>query len=36
MVAYMDFIERFVGVPIVLMSTGPGRHETLLIKNPFG
>jgi len=36
MVAYMDFIERFVGVPIVLMSTGPGRHETLLLKNPFG
>ena len=25
----MRFIEDFLGVPIVLMSTGPGREETL-------
>ena len=32
---YMQFIEHFLGVPIVLMSTGPGREETLLLSDPF-
>jgi adenylosuccinate synthase len=32
---YMKFIEQFLGVPIVLMSTGPGREETLLISDLF-
>ncbi len=32
---YMGFIERSLGVPIVLMSTGPGREETLLLSDPF-
>jgi adenylosuccinate synthase len=32
---YMQFIEQFLGVPIVLMSTGPGREETLLLSNKF-
>jgi adenylosuccinate synthase len=32
---YMKFIETSLGVPIVLMSTGPGREETLQISNPF-
>ncbi|MGZ3697440.1 MAG: adenylosuccinate synthase [Bdellovibrionota bacterium] len=32
---YMAFIERELGVPIVLMSTGPGREETLAISDPF-
>jgi adenylosuccinate synthase len=32
---YMKFIEDYLGVPIVLMSTGPGREETLVIKDPF-
>ncbi|MDR3607365.1 MAG: adenylosuccinate synthase [Oligoflexia bacterium] len=32
---YMRFIEDFLHVPIVLMSTGPGREETLVISDPF-
>jgi len=32
---YMAMIEKALGVPIVLMSTGPGREETLIISNPF-
>lgn len=28
---YMEYIEKFLGVPIVLLSTGPGREETLLL-----
>lgn len=32
---YMKFIETYVGVPIVLMSHGPGREETLVISDPF-
>jgi adenylosuccinate synthase len=34
--AYMKRVEAFVGVPIVLMSVGPGREETLVIRDPFG
>jgi adenylosuccinate synthase len=33
--SYMKFIEDFLGVPIVLMSTGPGREETLVLRDPF-
>jgi adenylosuccinate synthase len=32
---YMHFIEEFLRVPIVLMSTGPGREETLVLSDPF-
>jgi adenylosuccinate synthase len=32
---YMQYIEDFLKVPVVLMSTGPGREETLVIKDPF-
>lgn len=32
---YMRFIEQFLGVPIVLLSTGPGREETLLLGDSF-
>lgn len=32
---YIKKIEDFVGVPVVLLSTGPGREETLEITNPF-
>lgn len=28
-------IEKVVGVPVVLVSTGPGREETLEVKTPF-
>jgi len=32
---YIKFIEQFLGIPIILLSTGPGREETLIISNPF-
>lgn len=32
---FVKRIEQFVGVPVILLSTGPGREETLLLKNPF-
>ncbi len=32
---YMRMIETYLGIPIVLMSTGPGREETLVLKDPF-
>jgi adenylosuccinate synthase len=32
---YISYIEKFVGVPVVLLSTGPGREETLQIIDPF-
>jgi adenylosuccinate synthase len=32
---YMRYIEDFLHVPIVLMSTGPAREETLVIADPF-
>ncbi len=32
---YLQYVEKFLGVPIVLMSTGPGREETIQIKDPF-
>jgi adenylosuccinate synthase len=33
--AYIRFIEEFLGVPVDLISTGPGREETLVLKDPF-
>jgi adenylosuccinate synthase len=32
---YMKLIQDALGVPIVLLSTGPGREETLLLSDPF-
>jgi adenylosuccinate synthase len=32
---YMQLLQKALDVPIVLMSTGPGREETLMISNPF-
>ena len=32
---YMQFIEQFLGIPVVLLSTGPGREETLVLSDPF-
>ncbi len=34
--SYMKYIEDSLGVPIVLMSTGPGREETMVLRDPFG
>ncbi len=33
--AYIARIEKTLGVPVVLLSTGPGREETLEISSPF-
>ncbi len=33
--SYMRMIEQFLGIPIILLSTGPGREETLVLKDPF-
>jgi len=32
---YVRYIEKFLGVPVMLMSTGPGREETLMLDDPF-
>ena len=32
---YLKKIEEFLGIPIVLLSTGPGRESTLQIADPF-
>lgn len=32
---YIRKIEAFTGVPVVLLSVGPGREETLELSNPF-
>lgn len=32
---YIQAIETFTGVPVVLLSVGPGREETLEISDPF-
>jgi adenylosuccinate synthase len=33
--AYIHLIERELKVPVVLLSTGPGREETLVFSDPF-
>jgi len=32
---YIAFMEDLSGVPVMLVSVGPGREETLLLRNPF-
>ncbi len=34
--AYIDCIEQEVGAPIDIISTGPDRDETIVLRNPFG
>jgi adenylosuccinate synthase len=33
--AYLDLIEEFVGVPVVLASVGPDREQTIMARRPF-
>ena len=33
--AYLDLIEEFVQVPVVLASAGPGREQTIMARQPF-
>jgi len=30
---YLEFIENYIGVPIVMLSTGPQRHEYVFLKD---
>ena len=33
--AYIAFLEEEVGTPIDIISTGPDRNETIVLRNPF-
>jgi adenylosuccinate synthase len=33
--AYVERIEALVGVPIDMVSTGPDREETIVLRHPF-
>lgn len=33
--SYIERLEQLVGVPVDLLSTGPDRQETMLLRNPF-
>jgi adenylosuccinate synthase len=33
---YVRRIEEVIGTEIILVSVGPGREQTILLKNPFG
>jgi adenylosuccinate synthase len=32
---YLDRLEKLFGIPIVLVSVGADRSETIIVKNPF-
>jgi adenylosuccinate synthase len=32
---YIHRIERLVGVPVDILSTGPERRETIILRHPF-
>ncbi|RQW82823.1 MAG: hypothetical protein EHM62_02940, partial [Methylococcus sp.] len=32
---YIDRIEQLVAVPIDILSTGPDRNETIVLRHPF-
>ena len=34
--AYLDRMQEIVGVPVDIISTGPDRSETIVLKHPFG
>lgn len=34
-IEYIKFIEEFTGIPVVIISTGPGREEKIMRTNPF-
>lgn len=33
---YLSYIEKLAGVPIDIISTGPDRKDTIMLRNPFG
>jgi adenylosuccinate synthase len=34
--AYLDRIEKILGVPVDLVSTGPDRDQNVILNHPFG
>ena len=32
---YLQFIEEYTGVPVIMVSTGPARDQNILIRDPF-
>ncbi len=32
---YISFIEKFIGIPVTMLSTSPKREDTILFKDPF-
>ncbi|HGG58422.1 MAG TPA: adenylosuccinate synthase, partial [Gammaproteobacteria bacterium] len=34
--AYLKRVEELVGTPIDIISTGPDRVETIMLRDPFG
>ena len=34
-IAYLDRLEEVVGVPVDIISTGPERDETIILRNPY-
>ena len=32
---YVQRIEKIIGTEIILVSVGPGREQTIMLKNPF-
>ena len=33
--AYLEFVEREAECPYILVSVGPGREETIVLRDPF-
>ena len=32
---YLRFIEEYTGIPIIMISIGPARNQSILIRDPF-
>jgi adenylosuccinate synthase len=32
---YLETIEEIAGIPISIISVGPGREETIMVQDPF-
>ncbi|MCX7144608.1 MAG: adenylosuccinate synthetase, partial [Proteobacteria bacterium] len=33
--AYLSRLEQICGVPVAMISTGPDRNETIVVRHPF-
>ena len=32
---YMDFVRNYLDIPVMMVSLGPSRSETIMVQNPF-